>query len=334
LSDGHPLVFEPYRARRVLITGAAGFIGRWVARELSAGGATLFLAARDLDALRSVCATYDIRGELRFADLASPGAFAALFRETRPDVVFNLAGYGVDRSERDPALAAALNSRLVAEIAGTLADSNSDWPGLRLVHTGSAFEYGNVPGEVTEDSTVAPTQMYGQTKLAGTQELTRAIERAGVRAVTARLFTVYGPGEHPGRLLPSLIDAARTGETLSMTSGLQERDFTFVADVAEGLLRLGLVPRAAPVVNLATGVLTPMRGFVEIAARVLGILPAKLQFGAIPYRADELKQGRADVSLLEKLVRWRPTTSIEEGVRRTIDFHALPARGRGERVPA
>ena len=81
-----------------------------------------------------------------------------------------------------------------------------------------------------------------------------------MRAVTARLFTVYGPGEHCGRLLPSLIEAARAEKPLELTAGTQLRDLTYVEDVAEGLLRLGLA-QAEPgsVVNLATGHLTMVR---------------------------------------------------------------------------
>ncbi|NIP76477.1 MAG: NAD-dependent epimerase/dehydratase family protein, partial [Xanthomonadales bacterium] len=75
---------------------------------------------------------------------------------------------------------------------------------------------------MAEDSVPNPTTLYGRSKLAGTLQFRRACQRTGLRGLTARLFTVYGPGEHPGRLLPSLIEAAETDEPLELTAGLQK----------------------------------------------------------------------------------------------------------------
>ena len=110
-----------------------------------------------------------------------------------------------------------------------------------------------------------------------------------LRGVTARLFTVYGPGETPERLLPSLIQAAKAGRPQRLTSGHQKRDFTYVEDAAEGLLRLGQ-SSAEPgaVINLATGRLTPVRGLVRIAADVLNIPAENLEFGALSDRPEEM----------------------------------------------
>ncbi len=314
---------DSYRERCVLVTGASGFIGRWVARALTETGADLWLTTRDAQTLQDVCDHYRIRGRIRVANLAEPGAFTRVGEEVRPDVVFNLAGYGVSPDERDPELAKALNARLVAEMVAAAGNSQaSAWHGLKLVHTGSAFEYGAIEGQLTEQSTGAPTSLYGRTKLAGTQQLLAGRTRTGGRAVVARLFTVYGPGEHPGRLLPSLLRLAGTSESLPLTAGQQERDFTYVEEVAEGLLRLGLLPEAPGIVNLATGKLTSVREFAECAARIAGLGPEQVRFGALPTRPDEPRQGNADISLLEALLNWRPGVSIEEGIRRTLAFRA------------
>jgi UDP-glucose 4-epimerase len=140
-----------------------------------------------------------------------------------------------------------------------------------------------------------------------------------VRGATARLFMVYGGGEHETRLFPSLLSAARSGESLSMTSGTQLLDFTYVEDVAEGLLRLGL--SNAPtghIVNLATGVLTSVRTFAETAARILDMPADRLRFGEEPHRPEELVHGTISIERLVRLTSWRPTTTIAEGIRATI----------------
>jgi nucleoside-diphosphate-sugar epimerase len=236
--------------------------------------------------------------------------------------VVNAVGYGVARDERDDRLAARLNADLVEELAEALVDAERvlpAWRGPRLIHLGSAFEYGSVEGTVTEATECRPRSVYGMTKLEGTRRLSEVVQRKGLRAVSARLATVYGPGEHPHRLLPSLLQAARTTETLSFTRGEQERDFTFVDDVAEGVVRLvSCKSLSDPVLNLATGRLTPVRAFAERAREMLGIPPDRLRFGDIPYREDEVWQGPIDVGRLQATLGWKPATSIDEGIRRTI----------------
>jgi nucleoside-diphosphate-sugar epimerase len=139
--------------------------------------------------------------------------------------------------------------------------------------------------------------------------------------VTARLFTVFGPGEHPGRLLPSLITAAAAGMPVALSAGAQQRDFTYVEDVADGLLRLGATPDlTGTVVNLATGRLTSVREFAERAARVLEVPAERLQFGALPGHDGEMPHASVHVDLLRQLTGWVPGTSIEAGVSRTRAF--------------
>jgi nucleoside-diphosphate-sugar epimerase len=128
-------------------------------------------------------------------------------------------------------------------------------------------------------------------------------------------------------LLPSLAQAAESGLPVPLTAGMQRRDFTFVEDVADGLLRLGVaeVPPGA-IVNLATGTLETVRRFIEIAAGVLPLAPEQLRFGAIPTREEEMEHAAVAVDRLRALTGWIPPTGIAEGVRRTWTFDRSPAR--------
>jgi nucleoside-diphosphate-sugar epimerase len=139
--------------------------------------------------------------------------------------------------------------------------------------------------------------------------------------VTLRVATVYGPGEHPHRLLPSLIRASRAGETFSLTAGEQQRDFTYVEDVAEGVVRVAAsVEPTDPVLNLATGRLQTVRSFASCARDMLGIPPNRVIFGALPYRDDEVWQGEIDVDRLESVLGWKPSIPVPEGIERTIEW--------------
>jgi nucleoside-diphosphate-sugar epimerase len=104
-----------------------------------------------------------------------------------------------------------------------------------------------------------------------------------------------------------------------LSDGLQRRDFAYVEDVAEGLLRLA-VSSAEPgeVVNLATGVMQPVRKFVEAAAAVAGVPRERLHFGAVPTRPDEMAHTGVSIHRLEELTEWRPSHDLQSGIRRTL----------------
>lgn len=312
-----------YRGVKVIVLGASGFIGRWVARALCSCRAQVTLVVRDRRRGADVFERYGIDGDLLELDLEKEsGQLPGLISAISPSIVFNLAGYGIDRRERDESAAYSINAELVQVLCEALAGTPDDfWEGQRLVHAGSALEYGAIGGDLNENSVVDPSTLYGRSKLAGTLALGRARSGPGLRGVTARLFTVYGPGEHEGRLLPSLVEAAASRQPVQLTGGLQKRDFTYVEDVAEGLLRIGLVSTfPGSVLNLATGRLTRVRDFVEIAAGQLSMEKRQLKFGAVETRAEEMDHEPVSISRLRGAIEWSPRTTPSEGISRTIRF--------------
>lgn len=324
LASGYPKNLDAYKGARCLVLGAGGFVGRWVAARLSALGAELQLVVRDRDAAEAVFARWQVAGAVHQVDLANPGSAKALVELHKPQAVFNLTGYGVDKQERDERKAWRINFDLVHELCLALAAAKDPaWHGAHLVHAGSAAEYGSAKGQLDEDTPPEPTSAYGRTKLLGTLELAVRGDLVGIRAVAARLFTVYGPGEHTDRLLPLLLEAAAKEQPIELTAGLNKRDFTYVEDVAEGLLRLGLARLdESQVVNLATGKLATVRAFAMSAAGVLGMPLEHLLFGAKPTPKDEFEHGDVAVERLRMLTGWVPAIAIPAGVERTRDFWA------------
>lgn len=311
-----------YRGVKVLVLGASGFIGRWVAKKLCSHGAELYLVARNSKIAKDIFTTHAITGEILSWDLSTLDTVDKLFDQIRPATTFNLTAYGVDRSQRDEKIAYQINTHLVQAICEAITGKRDrNWRGQDVVHVGSAFEYGAISGNLSENSQPNPTTLYGKSKLAGTHLLIRYCRAAGIKGMVARVFTVYGPGERQGRLLPSLLEVAKRGNPLQMTAGEQKRDFIYVGDVAEGLLRLGMsaaLPGA--VVNLATGRLTSIRRFAETAAGILGIPNEKLRFGSIPNHYQEMEHAEVELKLLRQLTSWLPPTEIVTGLRQTIEF--------------
>ena len=315
-------LLRPLDGRRVVVLGASGFIGRWVARAMHQAGAQVWLAARDRAAAERVAAGYAIDGIIAEVDVTREGDLPTLLRDARPHLTCNLAGYGVDRRESDPQLATAINLDLVSRLMALVpAHADMSWPGPSLLHAGSALEYGVVGGHLPEDGPTDATTVYGQTKLAATRVIEAAVAAGTVRAVTARLFTVYGPGEHDGRLLPSILQARTSTAPIPMTHGYQRRDFTYVGDVAEGFVRA--VARslpAGPTVNLATGRLHSVREFVALAESALGMEPGRFQFGALPTRPDDMAHDEVAVGRVRQWLGWAPGIGIADGVRATDAF--------------
>ncbi|NIP29707.1 MAG: NAD-dependent epimerase/dehydratase family protein, partial [Candidatus Dadabacteria bacterium] len=193
--------------------------------------------------------------------------------DVKPDITFNLIGYGVSQKERDEDLMWKINSSLPGEITQTISeDKKSSHQMIRLIHVGSGFEYGTIENEITESTIPNPKTIYGKSKLAGTKKVCEISCKTGLPALTARLFTVYGPGEEEPRLFPSLVRISKTQESLNLTGGEQERDFTFVKDAAMGLLKLGILKNVpGPIINVATGTLLKVKDFALCAANLMGI---------------------------------------------------------------
>jgi nucleoside-diphosphate-sugar epimerase len=274
-------------------------------------------------AAEAIFAEYNVRGEIFEVNLTNEPDVKALFETFKPSVTFNLAGYGIDPAERTEESAYQINGHLLKTVCeASVAAGDDPWAGQHLVHVGSGLEYGVVEGELTESTVPHPHTLYGRSKFTGTEIVSEAGKQAEFRALTVRLFTVYGPGEHSVRLLPSLLATARAGTTMPLTTGTQMRDFTYVEDVAEGLLRVGVVPdKPASIVHLSTGQLTSVREFVESAAEVLGLPGSQLDFGAVPLRGlEEAPLTGIAIDTLRRLTGWTPPTGIKEGVRRTAEW--------------
>lgn len=298
-------VLSEFKGRRCLVTGAHGFIGSALARSLRQAGAELFSPRR---------------AELDVGDAA---AVCAQVRACAPEYVFHLASEGVGKPVPPEQLRRSNvdgTRNLVSALAALPAAP-------RVVLLGSGFEYAAKEGLLSETDEIAPFSDYGVSKVEASA-LARQ-EGGGLPLAWVRLFNVYGPGEPEARLLPYLAHRASEGLPVEVTAGEQLRDFTYVDDVAEGLLRLALSLPAEPaweVCNFGSGQGVRLREFIEegvAALRERGLNP-DVRFGAKPYRPGEPMKYLPDVSRLRARLRWSPPTPLATGVRLSIASFLRP----------
>lgn len=302
---------------RVLVTGAAGFIGSHLCRRLVADGHEVVgfddLSDGTLTNLRDVP---EIR--LEEADLRDEQAVRAA--STGCDVILHHGAMkSVPRSIRLPEAFTDVNVRGTLNVLLAARDE-----GASVVFASSSSVYGDQEVfPVREDMEPRPRSPYAATKLAG-EALCRAWWHAySVPVAAFRYFNVYGPGQDPASeyaaVIPRFTVACLRGEPpVIYGDGEQARDFTYIDDVVEANLAAAYAPERAAgrVLNVAGGRKpTSINLLLAMIADEIGVQPEPVHE---PPREGDIRVSEADVTLADELIGYQPSVGIEDGVRRTV----------------
>jgi nucleoside-diphosphate-sugar epimerase len=279
---------------RVLLTGATGFIGSHVARELVRRGHEVHCTVRPSSDRRRI---RDIERDLR-VHVAPMDAVPV-----EPDVAIHLAWYAVpgkylEAPENLECLEAS--RRLLSRLR------------CRAVFAGTCFEFDTRLGRLSETSPTRPTTLYARTK----DELRREVERR-LDSVWVRFFYQYGPWEDQRRLVPSVIRSLLRGEPARVSPGEQRRDFLHVEDVARAVADVAESRLSGPV-NIGSGRAPAVREIVTTLGRLAG-RPELVELGAVPYYPGEPMLIVADNAKLRS-TGWVPRYGLEEGLRHTLEW--------------
>jgi nucleoside-diphosphate-sugar epimerase len=246
-------------------------------------------------------------------DLRDAVSVCEAVREAAPDIVFHIASSFFN----PPTLTA--QDHFDSNVTGTLnlLEALKDRPGVRFVFTGSAAAYAG--GKLmTEDTPLAPTTVFGASKAAGTIVGQTYARLYGVEFVELRLFQTYGPWDRASRLVPYVILRALSGKPVEIGNGAQQRDFVYVGDIVEALLEAAVRPLPPGLVlNIASGTGCPISAVAETILEAMGN-PVPLRIGARETRPDEIWTISGDASAAERHLGWRPRTSLEDGLRKSI----------------
>jgi len=328
-------------AERVLLTGAAGFIGSHVADALLARGdavvgvddfddfyAPAIKRANLADALPSPRFTL-IEGDVR-----DGAAMRRLIGEWKPAVIVHLAARaGVRPSIAQPALYADVN------VGGTVAMLHAarETGITRFIFGSSSSVYGDraaVPFR-EDDPAIAPISPYAASKRGAELqcEAFSALDPA-FRCITLRFFTVYGPRQRPDLAIHTFTRLLEAGQPLPVFGdGSAQRDYTYVSDIVQGVVAAIDRTRAAAVrheiINLGESATTSVAELITLLERATG---RSAVIARQPAQPGDVRRTCADISRARALLGYAPAVPVREGIPRFVDWfrhHAAPAIGAG-----
>jgi UDP-glucose 4-epimerase len=295
--------------KRVIVTGAAGFVGANVARRLLAEGLEPFLLTLpSSDPWRLA----ELNGDAPRVgvDLADRDAVMRVVGDVKPDWVLHLAAHGGYSWQTDAG--AILRSNVVGT-ANLLAACRRS--GVEsFVNTGSSSEYGLKDHAPSEDEPVEPNSIYAAAKAAATMLCEQAAAGDGINVSTLRLYSTYGPWEDPNRLVPALAVEGLRGAFPPLVAPETARDFVWVGDVVDAYLLAARTTHGEPgaIYNVGTGVQTTVGEAADVARTVLGI-EASPKWESMPARSWDTDRWVADSGKIRNRLGWLPTRGFREG---------------------
>jgi nucleoside-diphosphate-sugar epimerase len=307
-----------------LVTGGAGFIGSHLTEELLRRGERVRvvdnLSTGKRANLAHLTGVEFLEGDL--ADLSVARRAVAGIRI----VLHQAAIPSVPRSVEDPITSnranvdASLNLLVAARDAGV----------TRVVYAGSSSAYGDTPVLPTVETTqTAPLSPYALQKLVAEEYCRMFTSLYGLETVTTRYFNVFGPRQDPGSPYSGVISlfvsalCGRRAPTI-YGDGEQTRDFTYVANVVDGVLRASTAPGVSgEVINVATGGRVSLNQLYRTIGDLVG---ASVEPVFAAPRQGDIRDSRADIGKAQRLLGYTPTVTFEEGLERTVAWYRSTQR--------
>ena len=295
----------------IIIHGASGFLGKHFVAKLISENIPAVIIARESSQIK-LPANHPLVKIHRYRKNISE-LTAENFQVSNP-VFFEFSWSGVFGSERNSESQLTENIPLItSSINLAHALKSAHWIGI-----GSQAEYGNLNKKISENDECHPTTLYGKAKLQCSELSAELCKKFSMEHSWLRLFSVYGPDDNHQWLIQYLIEEMLSNREINVTKGEQFWDYLYIDDVSEMLFKLAH-NRGAGIANLGSGKAVQVKYIIEKIKEFTNS-KSKINFGALPYRDDQVMFMEADITKLSSHLNWRPNISIEEGLQKTIDF--------------
>jgi nucleoside-diphosphate-sugar epimerase len=312
-----------YKNKRVLVTGADGFMGSHLTERLLDAGAKVSAYVRGNSTigttqynLKNVKHLEDIFEEIITGDIGSPDC-RGLVKKNNPEIIFHLAADAyVPNSFTHPLEVMETNVLGTLNMLHAVMEAKSI---KRIVCTSSSEIYGmTIGGAIDEEHPLYPSSPYAASKVAADRYCYAYWNTYHVPVAIIRPFNTYGP-RHTYDVIPKFIDLALKDETLTIHGdGKQTRDFTYVDDMIEAFLVMGSHPKAVgKAVNFGTGSDISVN---YIAKKIKELSGSSSEIVHTKDRVSQVRRLNCNYSLAKKLFGWKPKVDIDEGLRRNIKW--------------
>jgi nucleoside-diphosphate-sugar epimerase len=229
-------------------------------------------------------------------------------------VFFEFSWHGVFGTDRNIPEQLSVNIPLIiSSIAFAKRLNAKHWIGI-----GSQAEYGDLNKEITENDKCNPTTFYGKSKLLCSKISEELCQAYSIEHSWLRLFSVFGPNDNHDWLIPFLIKGMLNDNEINVTKGEQFWDYLYIDDISEMLLKM-ISASGIGIANLGSGQPIQIRQIIE-KIKIFASSNSIINYGAIPYRPDQVMYMSANIIKLSTHLNWQPKTSIDEGLIKTIDF--------------
>ena len=306
--------------KKILITGATGFIGSHLTRKLTEEGFEVGIIKRENSNIRRIS---DLIKNLSIydADLRDIHEVSKVISHFKPEVIFHLATYyAVEHKSEEVSL--MLDTNVLGTINLLEASKKSN---VKLfINTSSCFVYQENKNKLKESADLNPLNLYALTKMQAEQACSFYTEKYGLGTITFRLFPPYGPADHERRLIPYTIKNFFKGKKIKLTTGKQRWDFVYVDDIIEAyfkLLNIPDLPIKHEIFNIGTGNAISIREVISQLKEIIGS-SIEPEWGAIPHRKNEVWFICADIIKIKGFLKWKPKTQIlQEGLKLTVNWY-------------
>ncbi len=296
--------------KRVLLTGATGFIGANLTRRLLLEGHEVHLLLRkEHKPWRIVPIINDVHKWT--IDLSDKEALLNNISTIKPDWVFHLAVYGAYSSQADFRQMAETNLMATASLVDVCNQVGFE----ALINTGSSSEYGYKDYAPSEDEWIEPNSPYAILKAASTHYCRYIAQTHKSNMATLRLYSVFGPYEEPSRLIPTLIVEGLQGKLPHLVNPNIARDYVYIDDVCEAYVKAASKPDlAGAVYNIGSGKQLSLQQVVDETISTLSIKTTPV-WGSMPDRKWDTSKWVANINRANDELKWQPRVSFSKGLK-------------------
>jgi UDP-glucose 4-epimerase len=301
---------------RIVVTGGAGFIGSALCLALDQAGAAV-VAFDDLSRGRQEFLPSGVtlvRGDIRDGE-----SLAQLLRDVAPLAVVHLAAmHFIPECIARPDATRAVNIEGTRRVLGACRQAGVP----HVVFASSAAVYAPYATACSEDATLGPLEVYGESKLAGEQLVQEFCATTGAAGTVLRLFNAVGPRETNPHVIPHIVESLRTGDTVVLGNVTPRRDYIDTRDVAGAILATLRSPSGFRVFNVGTGIACSVAEIVEIFASLLG-RPLSIQQEPDRFRPSERMTLLADIARIRRATGWAPAIPLADALQQLVAVYGL-----------